>query len=821
MEKLIGEVKYLCREIILQVISIAIFYLLVYKINMNIYLVSIMGTAVFLTCNDIYNESSYMRSYYKFKVKDVILQYKYQIAIYLLELVAMFLVSNRIGLIQSKILYSIFLLTFNLYNTINLKMKIYAKWLAFIGVFPLIAMLIKGNTIGDMYVKNPLTMLGVVTGGITALITMLIFMVNFNVNDIYLGKSKSKVYLEDRVLIQFFKSRIFKSTFFVFLIVTLKLCGIVFKVTYIYQVLESIKLLSGLLDIIEKYYKNAGIFSFLILSLTILLAIMGNVEQLFHTMKFKEDEMRYLKRKIEQSIVRKYERLLYDKEDTKYFFEELTNEYKKIKEDEKGKFLEVVFNTNFNNYIDDFINKITGEKLDDFLNNKYNWIQENISIKEILEKRLLADVLSLSYLDKSKFNNFKVDLRYRINYFRENENDIRINLIDKFIKLEKQEAWEFIHSLIEEILRNNRLSKDTGFVKYVFEKVMRNFVKIDNLESNIVYKLLRENKYNEESEKLKNEVFILYLYDQKISDLERCKYKELLNLLSEEYKISWALYKIFEEKYKWSKDVEFAFEVLYETDLEKVESYYWDIIAGARKPKKRIEVLEIILSILDKSRLKYRMRNKYEFIFQNLKREINYEFEEILKKIDINIFKFILIRDWVNEDYISYYIEELKYFDEKIDNRVLINNIFNKFLLYVKYRVIEKNRHITELIYQLTRKYREVIVENIYHINDWKIIMYLENKIDNVFRIHFEANHKNIRNDSTLAYFSVLLDKNRYEELYSDKKFKKELYISLSEYMRIHNKTLEETIDKFKQYRNLSELEERVLKREIDYVLMV
>lgn len=95
-------------------------------------------------------------------------------------------------------------------------------------------MLIKGNNIGDMYVKNPLTMLGVVTGGITALITMLIFMVNFNVNDIYLGKSKSKVYLEDRVLIQFFKSGIFKFTFFLFLIVTLKLCGIVFKATYIY-----------------------------------------------------------------------------------------------------------------------------------------------------------------------------------------------------------------------------------------------------------------------------------------------------------------------------------------------------------------------------------------------------------------------------------------------------------------------------------------------------------------------------------------------------------------------------------------------------------
>ena len=39
--------------------------------------------------------------------------------------------------------------------------------------------------------------------------------------------------------------------------------------------------------------------------------------------------------------------------------------------------------------------------------------------------------------------------------------------------------------------------------------------------------------------------------------------------------------------------------------------------------------------------------------------------------------------------------------------------------------------------------------------------------------------------------------------------------------MRKNNKTLEETIDKFKQYRNLSELEERVLKREIDDVLIV
>ena len=40
------------------------------------------------------------------------------------------------------------------------------------------------------------------------------------------------------------------------------------------------------------------------------------------------------------------------------------------------------------------------------------------------------------------------------------------------------------------------------------------------------------------------------------------------------------------------------------------------------------------------------------------------------------------------------------------------------------------------------------------------------------------------------------------------------------EYMRKNNKTLEETIDKFKQYRNLNELEERALKREIDNVLI-
>ena len=710
---------------------------------------------------------------------------------------------------------------FNRYDTDRL--KIYAKWLAFIGIFPLIAMLIKGNNIVDMYVKNPLSMLGVVTGGITALITMLIFIINFNVNDIYLGKSKSKVYLEDRVLIQFFKSGIFKFTFFVFLVVTLKLCGIVFKVTYIYKVLESIKLFRGLLDIIEEYYKSAGIFSFIILSLTTLLAIVGNIGQLFHTMKFKEDEMLYLKRKIEQSIVKKYKKLLDDRKDGKYFFQELTEEYKKIKEDEKEKFLQVVFkvifNTNFNSYTDNFINEITVEKLDEFLNNKYNWIQENVSNKKILEKSLLADILSLSYLDKSKFNNLKVDLRYRINYFTENEYDIRINLIEKFIKLEKQEDWEFIHSLMEEILGSNRLSEDTEFVKYVFKKVIRNFVKIDKLENNILYKLLKKNTYNIELKKLKNEVIVSYLYDQNIRYLERCKYKELLNLLSEEYKISWALYKIFEEKDKWSKDVEFAFEVLNETNLERVDGYSWDSVAEAQKSNEWAEIIEIILSILDKSRLDYRMRNKYEFIFKNLKSDINYEFEQILGKIGINIFKFILIRDWFNKNYINYWIEELRYFNENMDSKSLINNIFSKLLLYVNYRVIEQNKCITQVIYQLTNNYRELIVESIYIIDDWKILMYLEMELDNILEMYFKYN-KRIRNDLILAYFNVLLDKKRYEELYSDKKFKKELYISLSEYMRKNNKTLEETIDKFKQYRNLNELEERVLKREIDNVLI-
>lgn len=710
---------------------------------------------------------------------------------------------------------------FNRYDTDRL--KIYAKWLAFIGIFPLIAMLIKGNNIVDMYVKNPLSMLGVVTGGITALITMLIFIINFNVNDIYLGKSKSKVYLEERVIIQFLKSRIFKLIFFLFLVVTLKLCGIVFKVTYIYEVLESIKLFRGLLDIIEEYYKSVGIFSFLILSLTILLAIIGNIEQLFYTLEFKEDKTLYLKYKIEKSISEKYKKLLDDRKDRKYLFQQLTQEYKKIKEDEKEKFLQIVFgvsvNTNWNSYIDEFINEITVEKLDEFLNSKYDWIQENVSNKRIVEKSLLEDILFLSYLDKSKLNNLKVDSRDRINYFTENEYDIRINLIEKFIKLEKQDGCEFIYSLIKEILGNNRLIEDTEFVKYVLKKAIRNLVKIDKLENDILYKLLKKKIYNIELKKLKNEVIVSYLYDQNITCLERYKYKELLNLLSEEYKISWALYKIFEEKDKWSKDVEFAFEVLNETNLERVDGYSWDSVAEAQKSNEWAEIIEIILSILDKSRLDYRMRNKYEFIFKNLKSDINYEFEQILGKIGINIFKFILIRDWFNKNYINYWIEELRYFNENMDSKSLINNIFSKLLLYVNYRVIEQNKYITQVIYQLTNNYRELIVESIYIIDDWKILMYLEMELDNILEMYFKYN-KRIRNDLILAYFNVLLDKKRYEELYSDKKFKKELYISLSEYMRKNNKTLEETIDKFKQYRNLNELEERVLKREIDNVLI-
>ena len=693
------------------------------------------------------------------------------------------------------------------------RLKIYWKRLALIVIFPLIAMLIamliKGNVIVDMYVKNPLSMLGVVTGGITALITMLIFIINFNVNDIYLGKSKSKVYLEERVLIQFLKSRIFKLIFFIFLVVTLKLCGIVFKVTDIYEVLESIKLFRGLLDIIEEYYKSVGIFSFLILSLTILLAIIGNIEQLFYTMEFKEDKSSYLERKIEKSIYEKYKKLLDDRKDRKRLFQELTKEYKKIKEDEKEKFLQVVFGvkdkTNWYSYIYESINEITVEKLDEFLNSKYGWIQENISNKRIVEKILLKDILFLSGEDKSKFI--------------ENEHDIRINLIEKFIKLENQDGCEFIYSLMKEIIGNNRLVEDTEFIKYVLEKAIENLVKIDKLENDILYKLLKENIYNKKLKELKNEVIVSYLYDQNIRYLEKYKYKELLTLLSEEYKISWALYKIFEEKDKWSKDVEFAFEVLNETYLEKVDGCSWDSVAEAHKSNEWDKVIEKILSILDKSRLHYRIMDKYEFIFKNLKRDINYKFEQELDNRGINIFKFILIRDWVNKDHINYWNEELRYFNENEDSKSLIKNIFSKLRLYVNYRVIEQNICITRLIYQLTSKYKKLIVESIGHIYEWKILVCLESRVDDILKIHFEHN-KSIINDSILAYFNVLLDKKRYEELYSDKKFKEELYISLSDYMRKNNKTLEETIDKFKQYRNLNELEERALKREIDNVLI-
>lgn len=816
MENLKSEVKYLSKEIILQVISVIIFYLLSRK--MNIYVASIFSTTVFLSCIYIYNEYSLIKNDFKFK--DIISVYKYHIMMYALETVVIFLLYNKIGLIQSKILYSIFLLIFNLYSIVNLKIKIYARWLAFIGMFPLIAMLIRGNSIGDMYVKNPLSMLGVITGGITALITMLIFMVNFNVNDIYLGKSKSKVYLEDRVLIQFFKSGIFKVTFLVFLVVTLKLCGIVFKATVIYQVLDSIKLFGGLLDIIEEYYKSVGIFCFIILSLTILLAIMGNIEQLFHTMKYKEDEMVYLKRKIEKSIVNKYKKLLDYRKDGKYFFQELTDDYNKIKEDEREKFLqlvfEVVFNKNSNSYTDDFLNQMTVGKLYEFLNNKYSWMKENVSNKKILEKSLLLDILSLSYLDKSKFNNLKVDLVCRINYCIDNGEDIRKNLIEKFIKLNKEEDWEFIHTSVDEILQNDKLNKDIEFVKYLFKVLIRKLAKIDKLENNVLYKLLNKNKYNIEVEKLKNEAILSYLYEQNIRYLAKSKYRDILNLLSEEYKSSWALYKIFEEKYKWSKDVEFAFEVLHEIDLESINSYCWD----RNKRKECTEVLEIILSILDKSKLEYRMRNRYEFIFHNLKTEINYEFEQILKSRDIDIFKFLLIRDWVNNNNIDYCIVELKYFKENIKSINLSNNIFNKLILYVNYSVIEKNRYITELVNELIMNYTYLLVEDIYNIYDWKVLMYLERMIDNILETHFK-NIKNIRNDSILAYFNVLLNKKRYEELYLDEKFKRQFYISLSDYMRKNNKTMEETIGKFKQLRNLSELEERVLKREIDDMLMV
>lgn len=728
MGELKYEVKYIRKEIILQIISIVIFYMLAYYINMNIYLASIIGTAIFLIYADIYTTYSHIKSC--FKIKDVILEYKYRILIYLLEVIVIFFMNNRIDLIQIKILYSIFLLIFKLNNTVNLKIKIYARWLMFIGLFPLTAMLIKGNNIANMYLKNTLAMLGVVTGGITALITMLIFIINFNVNDVYLGRSKSKVYLEDRVLIQFLKSGVFKFIFFIFLVITIKLCGIVFKETYIYQILDSNKLFSDLLYITEKYYINVGIFSFIILSLTILLTIIGNIEQLFNTMKFKENEMFYLKRKIEKSIVEQYKKLFDYSKDGNYFFGELTMEYKKIQKDEKEKFLQVVFegiiNTNINMYTDYFINKITVKKLDDFLNNKYNWMKENVSNKGILEKSLLTDILALSYLEKGKFNNLKVNSEYENNYLEETQCDIRKNLIKKFIKLENQEGWKFFYSLIEEIRASKRLGEDIEFVEYVFKEATIICLEIDDLEHNILYKVLYKYLGNTELKKLKNEVIILQLYDKGVNYLEKSKYEKLLNLLSEEYKISWALYKIFEEKYNWSENVEFAFEVLYKINLERVRIFYGNTIPDDCKQKESIEKLEMILSILDKSRLNYRMINKYEFIFENLRNDIDYEFEKILKDRDIHIFKFILIRDWIYKNYMNYYIMDIKYFNKNIDNGILINNIFNKLSLYVNYKVIEQNKYITEIMNKSTMKYRELIVENIDLINDSRILDYLE-----------------------------------------------------------------------------------------------
>lgn len=722
------EVKKIYKDIILQIISVVIFYILAYGINMNIYLSSIIGTAIFLIYTDIYNKHSDIKSY--FKIKDVILEYKYRILIYLLEVIVIFFMNNRIDLIQIKVLYSIFLLIFKLNNTVNLKIKIYVRWLMFIGLFPLTAMLIKGNNIDNMYLKNPLAMLGVVTGGITALITMLIFIINFNVNDIYLGRSKSKVYLEDRVLIQFFKSGFFKFIFFIFLVITIKLCGIVFKETYIYQILDSNKLFSDLLYITEKYYINAGIFSFIILSLTILLAIFGNFEQLFHTMKFKENEMLYLKRKIEKSIVEQYKKLFDYSKDGNYFFGELTMEYKKIQKDEKEKFLQVVFegiiDANINMYTDYFINKITVKNLNDFLNNKYNWMKENVSNKGILEKSLLTDILALSHLEKDKFNNLKVNSEYENNYLEEKQCDIRINLIDKFIKLEKQEYWKFLYSLIEEIRASKRLGEDIEFVEYVFKEATIICLEIDDLENNILYKVLYKYLGNTELKKLKNEVIILQLYDKGVNYLEKSKYEKLLNLLSEEYKVSWALYKIFEEKYNWSENVEFAFEVLYKINLERIRIFYGNTIPDDCKQKESIEKLEMILSILDKSRLNYRMRNKYEFIFENLRNDIDYEFEEVLKDRDIHIFKFILIRDWIDKNYMNYYIMDIKYFNKNIDNGILINNIFNKLSLYVNYKAIEKNKYITEIMNKSTMKYRELIVESIDLIDDSRMLDYLE-----------------------------------------------------------------------------------------------
>lgn len=473
-----------------------------------------------------------------------------------------------------------------------------------------------------------------------------------------------------------------------------------------------------------------GIFSFIILSLTILLTIIGNIEQLFNTMKFKENEMLYLKRKIEESIVEQYKKLFDYSKDGKYFFGELTMEYKKVQKDEKEKFLQVVFegiiDANINMYTDYLINKITVKNLNDFLNNKYNWMKENVSNKGILEKSLLTDILALSYLEKDKFNNLKVNSEYKNNYLRENQCDIRKNLIKKFIKLENQEGWKFFYSLIEEVRASKRLGEDIEFVEYVFKEATIICLEIDDLESNIVYKVLYKDLGNTELKKLKNQVIILELYNKGVNYLEKSKYEKLLNLLSEEYKISWALYKIFEEKYNWSENVEFAFEVLYKINLERVRIFYGNTIPDDCKQKESIEKLEMILSILDKSKLNYRMINKYEFIFENLRNDIDYEFEKILKDRDIHIFKFILIRDWIYKNHMNYYIMDIKYFNKNIDNGILINNIFDKLSLYVNYKVIEKNKYITEMMNKSTMKYRKLIVENIDLINDSRILEYLE-----------------------------------------------------------------------------------------------
>ncbi len=703
------------------------------------------------------------------------------------------------------------------------KNRVYIKGLLFVGIIILIAILTKANTVRDIYLANPLSILGVVTSGITGLITMLIFIINFNINDIYLGKSKSKVYLEDRVLIRFFKSKVFKLIFLIFLVITLKLCGIKFKSTYIYEKLESIKILIALLKFIENYYIDVGVFSFLTLSLTILSAIMGNIDQLFHTINFKENEMDYLKRKIERSIANKYRNLLKYKEYRNYFFHILTIDYKKIKEEEEEKFLQIVFKESFcNNFINYNIKVYDVFKdiydLFEFLDNKYKWIESNISSKNSLEKILLEDIIFLSKIDKEKFNYLKIEyFNLYFNDFLEN-NDIRIYLIEKFIRLENQDDWKFICNLVKKISNDNNLVKDTLFIKWIFNKIIRNIVDLDYLEEKEICEMLKRVIYNIELEKLKNEVFIKYLYDQNTKYLEKYKYKYILELLSEEYKISWAFYKIFEEKYKWTEDVEFAFEVLYKTNLNRIKIDYHNT-----REIDTIEKLKKILDILNKSRLHYRMKSKYEYIFDNLKKDINYEFEKALNNIDINIFKFILIRDWIYNYYGIYnnyyiYTDKLEYFNEMENDIYLISNLFEKILLYVEYKIIKRNKYIHTLLFELVVKYRDLIIKNIFQICNWKILMYLETRLGDIIKIYF--NNKISTYNLSLVYFHVLLNKEEYRELYSDENFKKELYNTLSEYMKTSNKTLKETIDEFNEYRELSELEKFVLRRELYFKLI-